>query len=65
MLIKNINISWWFGVTQNLEERIKECPTRQQTIRLLPTPLPDHPWEKVATDLFHYNGVFWHHEIYF
>ena len=23
----------------------------------LPTPLPDYPWEKLATDLFHHNGT--------
>ena len=53
---------WWLGVTQNLEKFIKECPTCQQTIPpqkepLLPTPLPDHPWEKLATDLFHHNSI--------
>ena len=53
---------WWLGVTQNLERFIKECPTYQQTTPpqkepLLPTPLPDHPWEKLATDLFHHNGI--------
>ena len=53
---------WWLGVTQNLEKFIKECPTCQQTIPpqnepLLPTPLPDHPWEKLAIDLFHHNGI--------
>ena len=47
---------------QDLEKFIKECPTCQQTIPpqrepLLPTPLPDYPWEKLATDLFHHNGI--------
>ena len=53
---------WWLGVMQDLEKFIKECPTYQQTISpqrepLLPTPLPDYPWEKLATDLFHHNGI--------
>ena len=53
---------WWFGITQDLQKFIKECPTCQQTLPpqrepLLPTPLPDYPWEKLATDLFHYNGT--------
>ena len=53
---------WWLGVTRDLENFIKDCPTCQQTLPpqqepLLPTPLPDYPWEKLATDLFHYDGI--------
>ena len=53
---------WWLGVMQDLEKFIKECPTCQQTIPpqrepLLPTPLPDYPWENLATDLFHHKGI--------
>ena len=53
---------WWFGVTQDLEKFIRDCPTCQQTIPpqrepLMATPLPDHPWEQLATDLFHHNGL--------
>ena len=53
---------WWLGITRHLEKFIKECPTCQQTLPpqrepLLPTPLPDYPWEKLATDLFHHNGT--------
>ena len=52
---------WWLGVTQDLERFIKDCPTCQQTLPLqreplIATPLPDYPWEKLATDLFHHNG---------
>ena len=52
---------WWLGITQALENFIKDCPTCQQTVPpqrqpLMSTPLPDHPWEKLATDLFHLNG---------
>ena len=53
---------WWLGITRDLKKFIKECPTCQQTLPpqrepLLPTPLPDYPWEKLATDLFHHNGT--------
>ena len=52
---------WWLGITQALENFIKDCPTCQQTVPpqrepLISTPLPEHPWEKLATDLFHLKG---------
>ena len=52
---------WWPGITKSLESFIKACPECQQTIPsqrepLLSTPLPNHPWEKVAMDLFDLKG---------
>ena len=48
---------WWPGVSREVEEFIKSCPACLKTTPpsrepLLPTELPDHPWERVATDLF-------------
>ena len=48
---------WWPGVAKQMDEYIRQCPTcvrmtHQPCEPLLPTPLPKHPWEKIATDLF-------------
>ena len=53
---------WWPGVTKNVEEFVKACPDCQRstptaTEPLLSTPLPNHPWERVAADLFELKGV--------
>ena len=52
---------WWLGVTKALESFIKTCTVCQKTFPqrkepLMSSPLPNHPWEKLATDLFELNG---------
>lgn len=48
---------WWPGLSKQLEELVLNCPEclraqRQRPQPLTPTPLPQLPWQKVATDLF-------------
>ena len=52
---------WWPGVTKDMEQLIKKCPecVKSMTVPrepLLPSPLPQFPWEKIASDLFEYKG---------
>ena len=52
---------WWPGLSQQIADHIKKCPecTRDSSPHkepLIPTPLPDYPWQKVATDLFILKG---------
>ena len=51
---------WWPGLSHQLEEVVKSCteccknsPPRVEL--LLPSRLPQLPWQKVGTDLFVYN----------
>ena len=51
---------WWPGVSSQIEQFIKQCPTCVKTtppVRepMLSSELPKHPWQKVATDLFELN----------
>ena len=56
------NISaWWPGIAREVENMVKQCPvcTRTFTPRkqpMIPTDLPDYPWQKIATDLFQLKG---------
>ena len=48
---------WWPGVAKQVETFVKSCPqclktTPPPTQPLLQIPLPSHPWERVAADLF-------------
>ena len=48
---------WWPGISQHLAEKVKNCVecTKNQIQRsepMLPTPLPELPWQKVCTDLW-------------
>ena len=48
---------WWPGSARDMEEFIQSCPECQKNMPpskepLLPTELPTHPWERVASDLF-------------
>ena len=52
---------WWPGVSKQMEEFVKKCPTCMRLsppVRepMTPSPLPTYPWEKVATDLFEFQG---------
>ena len=52
---------WWPGVSSQMETFVRQCstfarlhpPTKEP---LLPSALPKHPWEKVASDLFEFKG---------
>ena len=52
---------WWPGLSKQLEEKVKQCSEccknqLQQSEPLMPTQLPELPWQKVGTDLFHWKS---------
>ena len=51
---------WWPGLSRQLEEAVKSCPecVKHSSLRpepLIPSQLPQLPWQKVGTDLFEWN----------
>ena len=53
--------SVWPGLAKDIEDKISKCPVccklrSQHCEPLLTSPLPDHPWQKVATDLFEWRN---------
>ena len=52
---------WWPGVTSQVKQFVENCRECARVARprrepLLPTPLPDYPWQVVASDLFKLKG---------
>ena len=52
---------WWPGVMKQMAATIQQCPAcaKEATPRkqpLMPSPLPDYPWQVIGTDLFKLNG---------
>ena len=52
---------WWPGLSRQLEELVKNCATcrkcvQQRSEPLIPSNLPELPWERVGTDLFDMKG---------
>ena len=52
---------WWHGVSKHIEQLVKSCPICAKASTphkepLMYSPLPNHPWEKVGSDLFELNG---------
>ena len=48
---------WWPRLSAHIEEFIKSCPhcvKEHSPLKepLMPTPLPDYPWQRVGSDLF-------------
>jgi len=53
---------WWPGVTSQVQQFVENCRECAQEARLrkeplIPTPLPDYPWQMVAADLFELKGA--------
>ena len=59
--LRAVTSVWWPGISKEVEafvqtfpECMKSAPNPREL--LLSTPLPKHPWERVAADLFQLNG---------
>ena len=53
---------WWPGITQQIDNIVKECPTCKRNATpnsepMIKTELPDFPWQQVGSDLLVLNGV--------
>jgi len=53
---------WWQGVTSQVQQFVgncRECAQEAQLRKepLIPTPLPNYPWQIVAADLFKLKGA--------
>ena len=51
---------WWPGLSKQLEELVKNCRAcckhqNQRAEPLIPSKIPEHPWQKVGSDLFEWN----------
>ena len=51
---------WWPGINREIEDLVKNCKMCIKTLNnppepLIPTPTPQFPWQKIATDLFEYK----------
>ena len=52
---------WWPGVSQDIELFISKCDKcvefrTNQTEPLIPSEIPEQPWQKVATDFFFFKN---------
>ena len=52
---------WWPGLSRQLEELVKNCSVCRKCINqrsepLIPTVLPELPWQRVGTDLFEFKA---------
>ena len=51
---------WWPGMGRQIKEMVESCPTcavfrKQQIEPLMPTEMPERPFQKVGVDLFEFN----------
>ena len=51
---------WWPGISREIVDLIQNCRTCAKTSRnpvepLIPTPTPEYPWQKVASDMFEWQ----------
>ena len=52
---------WWPGLSKQITEAVKSCPecvkhSPSPTQPLISSQLPQYPWQKVGSDLFHFKG---------
>ena len=51
---------WWPGMMAQIKDLVERCPVCVRNFMprhepLMSTPLPEYPWERVASDLFYHN----------
>ena len=56
------NSVWWPGLSREIQDLVQQCRVcalqwDNKSEPLITTPLPDHPWQIVATDLLELKGV--------
>ncbi|XP_060064739.1 uncharacterized protein K02A2.6-like [Ylistrum balloti] len=56
------NSVWWPGLSREIEDIVKTCPSClkhriERPEPLMPTDFPDRPWQKLGSDLFYWKGV--------
>ena len=56
------NSVWWPGLSREIQDLVQQCRVcalqrENKPEPLITTPLPDRPWQVVATDLFELKGV--------
>ena len=56
------NSVWWPGISQDLERLVNSCEIcikaqKQRAQPLTPSPLPELPWQRIATDLFQWKDA--------
>ena len=52
---------WWPGLSKHIEDTVTICTTcskqkRNHAEPMMPTTLPERPWQKIGVDLFHHSG---------
>ena len=52
---------WWPGLSTEINSLIDNCPTclkerRSKITPMIPTPIPDYPWQRIGTDLMEFRG---------
>ena len=51
---------WWPGLSKEIAQQAKNCEECSRKFckfePLMPTDLPEYPWQQVGTDLFNFKG---------
>ena len=52
---------WWPGLSRQIKDMVTTCTTcskqkRNHAEPMMPTTLPERPWQKIGVDLFHHSG---------
>ncbi len=55
---------WWPNIDKDIEKMVSDCETcaasrPNRSEPLVPSPLPNHPWEKIGADLLKEGGKWW------
>ena len=60
--LRALSSVWWPGLFSDIQQMIQRCPeclkrSTSHSEPMIPSKLPNYPWQKIATDLFELKGV--------